>query len=207
MEVRILLPEIHQRPRGAARSARLVVSEEIRGSNPLGGASLKSARHGTVRQPAERPSSKLGDCGFDSHSCHPSSRRVGWALACPGALQVRLLPGALAWTAEHGPVVYWQGHHPLKVEMRVRLPSGLLSCLDRSPGGGMADARASEARAPRGVGVQVSPRRLISTHCGWAGARPSLINSERWVRHPDPQLSLVGWPGRQTGKAACLRGR
>lgn len=25
---------------------------------------------GTVRQPAERPSSNLGDCGFDSHSCH-----------------------------------------------------------------------------------------------------------------------------------------
>jgi hypothetical protein len=37
------------------------------------------------------------------------------------------------------------GHQPLKLERRVRFPHGLL---DDSPGGGMADARASEARAP-----------------------------------------------------------
>jgi hypothetical protein len=40
--------------------------------------------------------------------------------------------------------------------------------------------------------------------CGRAGARPSLINSECRVRHPGPRLSIR--PGRQTGKAASLRG-
>ena len=37
------------------------------------------------------------------------------------------------------------GHQPLKLGRRVRFPHGPL---DDSPGGGMADARASEARAP-----------------------------------------------------------
>lgn len=26
--------------------------------------------HGTVREPAERPSSNLGVCGFESHPCY-----------------------------------------------------------------------------------------------------------------------------------------
>jgi hypothetical protein len=74
------------------------------------------------------------------------------------------------------------GHQPLKLERRVRFPHGLL---DDSPGGGMADARASEARAPEAWEFESPPG---DSDCGWAGARPSLISSERWVRHPDPQL-------------------
>ena len=38
---------------------------------------------GTVRKPAKRRSSNLGDCGFDSRPCHLKTYRVGWALACP----------------------------------------------------------------------------------------------------------------------------
>jgi hypothetical protein len=46
------------RPRGAAWSARLPVTQEIAGSNPVEGAFKKS---GAVRKPAKRPSSNLGD--------------------------------------------------------------------------------------------------------------------------------------------------
>ncbi len=45
-------------PRGAAWSARLPVTQEIAGSNPVEGAFDK---HGAVRKPAKRPSSNLGD--------------------------------------------------------------------------------------------------------------------------------------------------
>ena len=67
-------PLAQLRPRGAARSARLPVTQEIVGSNPIGDA----RKHGTVRQPAERPSSNLGACGFDSLPCYSSNmRRLG----------------------------------------------------------------------------------------------------------------------------------
>ena len=36
------------------------------------------SRHGTVRKLAKRPSSNLGDCGFDSRLCHfEKMRRLG----------------------------------------------------------------------------------------------------------------------------------
>jgi hypothetical protein len=55
---------IELRPRGAAWSARLPVTQEITGSNPVEGAC------GTVRQLAERRNSNLRVCGFDSRLCH-----------------------------------------------------------------------------------------------------------------------------------------
>ncbi len=56
-----------QRSRGAARSARLPVTQEITGSNPV---EVAFDRHGAVRKPAKRPSSNLGDCGFNSRLRH-----------------------------------------------------------------------------------------------------------------------------------------
>jgi hypothetical protein len=71
------------RLRGVARSTRLVVSEEIGGSNPPGGAGCRARR--TVRQSAERPSSNLGDLWVRLPPVRLAriDRRVGWALASP----------------------------------------------------------------------------------------------------------------------------
>src|SRR5262245_59966313 len=68
---------------------------------------LGTAR-GTVRQPAERPSSNLGECGFDSHPCYWSCVGRRWDAGRPvkpphTARQVRFLTGAL-----NGPFVYRQ---------------------------------------------------------------------------------------------------
>jgi hypothetical protein len=153
------------RPRGAARSARLVVSEEIRGSNPLGGA----GHLGTVRQPAERPSSNLGDLWVrrppvpsEDHAS-AGHRRAQVAVTHPPSGSAGSTPARR--TDRDGPVVYRQGHHPLKVEKRVRLPSGLLLALFHRR---VAERQAREPQMlvpVSGVGVRVSPRRLREGRC------------------------------------------
>ena len=59
------------------RSARLPVTQEIVGSNPIGDAF--GGRVGAVRKQAKRPSSNLGVCGFDSllRYGNDRSRRLG----------------------------------------------------------------------------------------------------------------------------------
>jgi hypothetical protein len=161
------------RPRGAARSARLAVDEEIRGSNPLGGAGLErnGSRHGTRTGMAARLKPW---CPVGSTPTRASPSGTGWnasaghwraqvAVTHPpfGVLQVQLLPGALLLSEGSGPLVYRQGHRPLKPERRVRFPHGLLSGFSMRP------------------------------DCGGAGARPSLISSVGWVRLPDPLLSAT----------------
>ena len=113
--------------------------------------------------------------------------------------------------SDEGPFVYRQDISPSS--WRGGFDSRTDHWID-SPGGGTGDARASDARAPEGVGVRISPsatRHALSQagRCpagphkagvpgsipgpgtrGWAGARPSLINSEAEVRLPDPQLSV-----------------
>ena len=56
------------------RSARLPVTQEIVGSNPIG-----DAQHGMVRQLAERRISNVRGCGFDSLPCYSKNnmRRLG----------------------------------------------------------------------------------------------------------------------------------
>jgi hypothetical protein len=68
------------RPRGAARSARLLVTQEIAGSNPAGDA-FKDC--GAVRKQAKRPSSNLGDLSvrFRPAPLEQRTTCVGWALA------------------------------------------------------------------------------------------------------------------------------
>ena len=67
------------RPRGAARSARLPVTQEIVGSNPIGDAGQDS----TVRKPAKRRSSNLRECLWVRLPSVLLANRtcVGWALA------------------------------------------------------------------------------------------------------------------------------
>ena len=64
-----------QWPRGAAWSARLPVTQEITGSNPV---EVAFDKHGAVRKPAKRRSSNLRDCGFNSRLRHLNdTRRLG----------------------------------------------------------------------------------------------------------------------------------
>ena len=54
------------------------------------------------------------------------------------------------------------GHQPLKLERRVRFPHGPL---DDSPGGGTGRRAGLRSTCPRGVGVRISPWRLIGRCC------------------------------------------
>ena len=95
-------------PRGAAWSARLPVTQEIAGSNPVEGAFENS---GAVRKSAKRPRPPLRGgartlvmCGFDSRLRHceqhasAGHRRAQLPVKQPAckAMQVQLLPGALS---------------------------------------------------------------------------------------------------------------
>jgi hypothetical protein len=85
---------------------------------------------GTVRKPAKRPSSNLGAL-WVRLPLVPLMK--GW---CSSRRPVSPLPSSCEAGGERfdsftthcvfGPVVYWLGRHPLKVEKGVRLPSGLL---------------------------------------------------------------------------------
>jgi hypothetical protein len=87
---------------------------------------IRSARYAN-RQSGQAQT--LVICGFDSLSCHC----FGW---CSSRRPVKPLPSNCVAVGERfnsftthflsGPVVYWPGHHPLKVEKGVRLPSGLI---------------------------------------------------------------------------------
>jgi hypothetical protein len=106
------------------------------GSNPIGGAGVVRIEESEEARYANRQSGQaqtLVTCGFDSHSCHRIADR-GW---CSSRRAVNPLPTTCEVVGErfdssttqcldHGPVVYRQGHHPLKVEKGVRFPSGLL---------------------------------------------------------------------------------
>ena len=125
-------------------------------------------RDGTVRKPAKRPGSNPG---------------ILWVRLPP----VLLVDGSLGWCSSRRPVkplpssgeaegerfdsftTHWRlsmkvrssigtGHQPLKLERRVRFPHGPL---DDSPGGGTGRRAGLRSTCPRGVGVRVSPRRLI----------------------------------------------
>ena len=116
-----------QWPRGAAWSARLPVTLEITGSNPV---EVAFGRHGAVRKPAKRPSSNLGDCGFNSRLRH-SKICVGWAsvsltdcksaaTGCAGSTPTRR-------TENMARSSIGIGYQTLNLVSRVQFPHGLLN--------------------------------------------------------------------------------
>jgi hypothetical protein len=179
------------------------------GSNPIGGAVeacvfIHSARYAN-RQSGQAQT--LVICGFDSLSC----QSLGW---CSSRRPVKPLPSNCEAVGERfnsftthflsGPVVYWPGHHPLKVEKGVRLPSGLIP---NEKANGMWLAGNIPVRTvlsaycllfPGVAGVRLAlirptcPVRYRGLgHCGRAGARPSFISSEAVVRIPGPQIGAT----------------
>ena len=118
--------------------------------------------HGVVRKSAKRRSSNLRDCGFDSRLRH--FRVVLLAAACKAVVvkEVRWLTrGSIPSQPIYGPFVY-----------RFRTPAphageaGSIPARAAEEHGQVAqleDARRSERRARKGLGVQISPWSL--KHC------------------------------------------
>jgi hypothetical protein len=153
-----------------------------------------TAQDGTIRKPAKRPSSNLGEL-WVRLPLVPSivSTRPGW---CSSRRAVNPLPSIVRRMAEgstpssptNSPTAPWStgsGRHPLKVEKGVRLPSGLLR-FDSGVAG-----------APPALIRPAGPVRYRGLRpCGRAGAQPSFISSEAVVQLPGPQFGM-STPGHQ----------
>ncbi len=144
-----------------------------------------SGRDGTVRKPAKRPGSNPGILWVRLPPVPLADRLIGW---CSSRRSVK--PSPPSCEAEGGRFDSFTTHYrsskqvrssigrgrqPLTLERRVRFPHGPL--LD-SPGGGMVDARASEARAPEAWEFESPPGDCSvgdGSLPGEAGARLALM--------------------------------
>jgi hypothetical protein len=161
------------------------------GSNPIGGAGFD----GMVRQPAERPSSNLGDLWVrippvlvivpDASAGH---WRAQVAVTHPPSGNAGSTPARRTVRVSHGPLVYRQDTSPS------RWRGGFDSRTGYWHIAGWRNGRRASLRCscPSWAWEFESPL----GDCGRAGARPSLINSECWVRLPGPQLSVRGRVGK-----------
>jgi hypothetical protein len=140
-------------PRGAAWSARLPVTQEIAGSNPVEGA------YGAVRKAEKRPSSNLGDCGFDSRLRH--LRVVLLTAACKAvvAKEVRWMTrGSIPSQPTDGPFAY---RHRMPASQAGGAGSIPARATEHDQVAQLVDARRSERRAAR-HGSSTLP---LVTHC------------------------------------------
>ena len=170
-------------PRLSARRSRVQIPS---------GALKSEGRHGTQTGKAARL--KPGD----SVGSTPTRATRGWFLGwCSSRRPVKPLPSSCE--AEGGRfdsfTTHWRfstkvrssigtGHQPLKLERRVRFPHGPL---DDSPGGGTGRRAGLRSTCPRGVGVRISPRRLIDRDFpGEAGARSGLHKADLPGSIPGP---------------------
>lgn len=206
------------RPRGAARSARLPVTQEIVGSNPIGDAGQDS----TVRKPAKRRSSNLRECLWVRLPSVLLANRtcVGWALAGPAGCKPAVRKGSGGSTPSrrtptrfvHGAVRCWfcseafnlanAGSIPVRVAVLARCDVGFTvrpstwptrvrfpsESLDAAKWWNLVDTRRSEGRARRGVRVQVSP---------W------LLTERLQVGRDPTGFHTAGVPGSIPGPATC----
>jgi hypothetical protein len=130
------------------------------------------ALDGTVRQPAERPSSNLGVCGFDSHPCYWNCVGRRWDAGRPvkpphTARQVRFLTGALTVRSSIGRT---PGSRP---ERRGSIPQRT------TPGSG--------PRAPRFGDVAQLAEAAVSeaARCGFDSHR------HHWMRRPGTRTGIA----------------
>ena len=208
-------------PRGAARSARLPVTQEIAGPNPVEGAAV--ARRGTQRRQSGQaqtlvfagstPACATGERASAGH------RRAQLPVKQPArkAMQVQLLPGALS-TWPVGLSV--SGCQLLRLEGPVRFRHGLLDDQVAQ----RVDARRSERRAHSGIGSSTLPMvtyllqaRQVpnwlsygrcarfdtgACNCGWASAQPGLISLDRRCATPGP--ATTGYANGKSGEVESL---
>ena len=132
----------NQGPRGAVRHARLPVKEKVTGSNPVGGAGSDEERSdGTVRKPAKRPSSNLGELWVrlplvPMRSDAARRPRVVFLTAVCKTVAIKIVRRSAKGSTPSPPTVLlldsmarWsigQGHQPLTLKRRVRFPHGSL---------------------------------------------------------------------------------
>ncbi len=125
-------------------------------------------RDGTVRKLAKRPGSNPGILWVRLPPVLLAEALLGW---CSSRRPVKPLPsnGEAEGQRFDSFATQWQfsmkvrssigtGHQPLKLGRRVRFPHGPL---DDSPGGGTGRRAGLRSTCPRGMGVRISPRRLI----------------------------------------------
>ena len=138
-----------RRSRVQIPSRALVTRREERPEPRAGRPVEQRSRHGAVRKPAKRPSSNLGDCGFDSRPCHLMTC-VGWASASPTACKAASPKGYAGSTPARrtdntARSSIGIGYQTLDLVRRVRFPHGLLD--DHVVE--LVDTRRSERRAAR----------------------------------------------------------
>ena len=156
---------LRPRPRGAARSARLPVEQEIAGSNPAGDA---CRRNGAVRKTAKRRSSNLRDlrvrlppaplaglCSSRRPVKPLSEKQVRWTTR--GSIPSQpTWPSLLAARPKHGPFVYRHRTPAPQAGEAGSTPARATEKNDQVVE--LADTRRSERRAPHGaLGVRLSP--------------------------------------------------
>ena len=211
-------PSETHRPRGAAWSARLPVTQEIAGSNPVEGA-LDNA--GAVRKSAKRPSSNLGELRVRVPPA-PLRTCAGWALVSlsgcnPPAFGLCRFNSCPAHF-RHGPFVY---RHRMPDPRSGEAGSTPARATEHDQVAQLADARRSERRAAR-HGSSTLPlvtdrlqARQVSNwlsygrcarfdtgacNCGWASAQPGLISLDRRCATPGPATDRVRKREKRRGR-------
>ena len=169
------------------RSARLPVTQEIVGSNPIGDA----RQHGTVRKPVKRRSSNLRDRLWVRLppvllEQHASAGHWRAQLAvnqpppgCAGSTPARR-------TDNTWPVRLTAGCETLKLATRVRFPYGSLT----QPSGGTGIRATLRTSCP--LGHASSTLALATDIAGAAGAQLAFIRPVCPVRYRDLQLDAGG---------------
>jgi hypothetical protein len=168
---------------------------------------------GTIRKLAKRPSSNLGDLWVRLPLVPLHSRIEGW---CSSRRPVNPLPLNCESVGERfnsftthfpsGPVVYWLGHHPLKVKKGVRLPSGLfaIEVVSKHPRRGRCPIGSHKADLPGSI---PGPGTLRAGWCsaefhklGGRGSTPGPAN-----RCEVTVMEVTGWHGTRISIAIRSR--
>ena len=206
------------RPRGAVRSARLPVTQEIAGSNPVEGAC-----GGAGRKLAKRGSSNLLSLWVRLPPASLNQTCVGWALA---SLSGRNPPAFGLWRFDSVPTHFSPRRGAMLVlaaslsssPTRVQFPSASLACFRlgvmlvltarpstwptrvRFPSGSLEHSqvvklgytRRSERRARLGVRVRLSPWLLLDCRCGRCPVGFHKPDEPGSIPGPATELTRVG---------------
>ena len=162
-------------------------------------------QHGPVvqrqRHSAKRPSSNLGDGGFDSRPCHSARTCVGWASASPTACKAASPRGYAGSTparrTENIRLVRLSvGRQLLKLERQGSIPARATEIRPRGGTGRHATFRASSPLAA--VGVRISPWSLVRCRGGRCPTGSHKAGAPGSIPGPATHWKVAGYgsPGR-----------